>query len=75
MFTVTVTKPDGERHSVVCRDPDDCLEVVRVEAATARPWTLIHMTRGGSEVATWGIGPHGRIARKPIRTRGPTRLR
>jgi hypothetical protein len=51
---------------------DDCLELVRVEVATAKPWTLIHMTSGTKTVATWGVGPHGRVARKPIQRRTAT---
>jgi uncharacterized protein GlcG (DUF336 family) len=75
MFTVTIIEPDAHTRQVVCRDADDCMEVVRVEVATAKPWTLIRLSRGNKEVAVWGVGPRGKVARKPTRSRRPVALR
>jgi hypothetical protein len=71
MLTIKILEPDGGSREVVCPDVEQCLEAVQFEVSTASPWTIVKLSRGDKPIATWGVGPHGRIARKPIRPASP----
>jgi hypothetical protein len=73
VLTVRIEEPDGGRREVACPDVDRCLEVVAFETKHGRMWTLVSMMNGAKTLATWGVGPHGKIARKPPRMKRPMR--
>lgn len=74
MFKVSIEEPNGGRREVLCSDVDQCIDVVQFEGKTSEPWTLIKLhDAAGKEMATWGVGPRGRMARKPPRMRRPMR--